>query len=279
MKVAPSAREENTMSPHTGTAGTPATRLVVYGDFNCPWSYLAARRATLLEAAGVAVDWRAVEHQPWRPRRFSDSSERFDDLRAELTEVRAQLLPEEHLEDSLAGFVPFTKAAVNGYAEAYGAGVAPQVRQLLFDAFWNHGMDVGNARLVRTLLSDAIRGGTSASDTLRRWGYAVDVTGGPITTMGWRLVKQWREEWREDGRGTVPVVYADGGAPLFGRDAVTRLGQELVLRGIDVSDVPSLETHRLLHDPVNHSWATQHGNRWMRNFQDVHVPPMFPTAS
>jgi hypothetical protein len=220
-----------------------------------------------------------VEHQPWRPRRFSDSSERFADLRHDLTEVRARLLPDEQLGDSLAGFVPFTKAAVNGYAEAYGAGVAPRVRQLLFDAFWNHGMDLGNARLVRTLLIDAIRGGSSPSDTLHRWGYAVDVTGGPVTTMGWRLVKQWREEWRENGRNTVPVLYVDGGAPLFGREAVARLGDELVLREIDLSDVPDLRTRPRRHDPVDHSWATQHGNRWLSDFQDVHVPPVFPTAS
>ena len=45
-----------------------AERVVVYGDFNCPWSYLASRRAAVLAEDGVDVDWRAVEHEPWRPR-------------------------------------------------------------------------------------------------------------------------------------------------------------------------------------------------------------------
>jgi len=36
---------------------------VVYGDFNCPYSYLASQRADLLSRAGaLMVDWRAVEH-------------------------------------------------------------------------------------------------------------------------------------------------------------------------------------------------------------------------
>ena len=37
--------------------------LVVYGDFNCPFSALASARVEYLERHGfAAVDWRAVEH-------------------------------------------------------------------------------------------------------------------------------------------------------------------------------------------------------------------------
>ncbi len=37
--------------------------VIVYGDFNCPYSYLASQRADLIACGGVAaVDWRAVEH-------------------------------------------------------------------------------------------------------------------------------------------------------------------------------------------------------------------------
>ncbi len=35
--------------------------VIVYRDFNCPYSYLASQRAGLLSRLRVAVDWRAVE--------------------------------------------------------------------------------------------------------------------------------------------------------------------------------------------------------------------------
>ena len=45
------------------------TDLVVYGDFNCPFSALASRRVDRIEAQGRArVDWRAVEHDEQIPR-------------------------------------------------------------------------------------------------------------------------------------------------------------------------------------------------------------------
>ncbi len=37
--------------------------LTVYGDFNCPYSYLASQRVDALARSGRAeVEWRAVEH-------------------------------------------------------------------------------------------------------------------------------------------------------------------------------------------------------------------------
>ena len=37
--------------------------VVIYGDFNCPYSYLASQRADRLIRGGMArIDWRAVEH-------------------------------------------------------------------------------------------------------------------------------------------------------------------------------------------------------------------------
>lgn len=42
--------------------------LVVYGDFNCPYSCLASARADILVERGIAaVEWRAVEHDPSIP--------------------------------------------------------------------------------------------------------------------------------------------------------------------------------------------------------------------
>jgi 2-hydroxychromene-2-carboxylate isomerase len=41
--------------------------VIIYGDFNCPYSYLASQRAGLLSKAEIAVDWRAVEHDRRMP--------------------------------------------------------------------------------------------------------------------------------------------------------------------------------------------------------------------
>ena len=69
--------------------------VIVYGDFNCPYSYLASQRADLLSKAGVAVDWRAIEHD----RRLPVTGSRTDAGRAgrdrELTEVASLALPGE----------------------------------------------------------------------------------------------------------------------------------------------------------------------------------------
>jgi hypothetical protein len=265
------------MTTQLDARGEAPARLVLYGDFNCPWSYLASRRAALLERAGVQVDWRAVEHDPWRPLPFTDSSVRFERLRAELDQVERLLLAGEPFPHALSGFLPYSRAAVSGYAEAYGAGVAARVRTLLFEAFWVHGADLGDARLVRTLLVDAIRSGSSPSDLLHDWGYAVDVTGGPVTTTAWRLVKQWAGEWQGAAHRVVPLLRLDDGTEVPGVAAVRWLGDELVRRGVDV-ERPIKPPARRRTDPPSLSWVSQHGNRWMRQFQALHQPSPFSRA-
>ena len=244
-------------------------RIVLYGDFNCPWSYLASRRAAVLAGDGVEVDWRAVEHEPWRPRRFSVSSVRFACTREEMDRVLARLLPDEQLPYALAGFLPYTQASVSAYAEAYAAGVASQVRHLLFEAFWSHGLDLGDANVLRTLVWDAVRSGESTSEVLSDWGYAVDVNGGPVTTSAWRLVRAWQAEWRDTGKEVVPVLLVGDAEPLFGVDAVEWLGGEVLSRGLDPHRVPTssgaqLPPRRDLPPP---SWVSAFGGPWVRDYQ------------
>jgi hypothetical protein len=227
-KVRPDRRQEKPMS-----------RVIAYGDFTCPWSYLAWRRSELLRAAGVAIDWRSVEHDPWHTLRPIDVTDRFSELRRALAKVEEHLLPAESLPRTLAGFVPFTGAATSGYAEAYAAGVAAPVRRLLFEAFWRRGVDLNDARIVRTLLVDEIRRGTSTTELLSAWGYAVDVTGGPITHAGWQTVRDWRGSWAATAAddksvaGVVPVVIVDEEAPVHGVAAVDRIGRLVADAGLD----------------------------------------------
>ena len=257
----------------------PAEQVVLYGDFNCPWSLLASRRAELLAEDGLDVDFRATEHEPWRPRRFSDSSVRFECLREEMEKVLALLLPGEELPYSLAGFLPWTRAAVSGYAEAYAAGVPSRARQVLFEAFWLHGLDLGDARLVRTLLEDVTRSSASPSEPVREWGYAVDVTGGPVSSTAWRLVRRWAGEWQATGKAIVPVLVVDGAAPLFGVDAVEWLGTELVRRHLAVGPPSAPPTRPVRRGELaSLSWVSQHGNRWARDYQRMHAQPLVPRS-
>jgi hypothetical protein len=100
-----------------------------------------------------------------------------------------------------------TQAAISAYAEAYGAGVADDVRLLLFALYWEDGVDIGNPNALRTPLAAPILRGSSLSDPLRRFGHAVSVARGPITTSAWRRIRAWRSEWQQLGPH-------DTGAPL-----------------------------------------------------------------
>jgi hypothetical protein len=244
--------------------------VVLYGDFNCPWSYLAARRARALRTHGLEVELRAVEHDPWRP---GQGASRFEELREEMDQVCAELLPDEELPYSLAGFVARTQAAVAAYAEAYAAGVAPLARDLLFEAFWLHGLDIGSPKVMRTLLVDAIRSGSSPSEQLRDWGLAVDVNGGPVSTSAWRLVRDWRSEWQRDDNQVVPIVRT-ADTTIIGVAAVRWLGERLrelrdagPAQGQDNDPVEELAAAVMPTDLAPVSWVTQNGNRWLRAYR------------
>jgi len=180
---------------------------VVYGDFNCPYSYLASLRVDVLRNAGVDVEWRAVEHAPKTPvtgRRLDDAGRAG--LDAELSEVRGLLTPGERFPVNAVAMIPRTEAAISGYAEAVGAGVADRVRRLLFDAYWVRGLDIGSPDVLRPLLARAIAAGNSTSFTLHEAGFAVAMSRGPITAGAHRRIHDWREDWYCTGTRTIPSI-------------------------------------------------------------------------
>ncbi len=186
--------------------------IVIYGDFNCPYSYLASLRADLFVAAGIEVDWRAVEHAAQLPvvgRRLDDGGQ--SKIADELGSVRQLLTPDEPFAAATPSVLPNTAAANSGYAEAVGSGVGHLVRRALFDAYWTRGTDIGSVDVLRTMLAAPIRQGHSPAFPLRESGFAVSTNRGPITTAAYRRLTTWHGDWAELATWTTPTVVVDGG--------------------------------------------------------------------
>lgn len=186
---------------------TPPPESVLYGCFSCPWCYLASQRTSLLPDLSRRPLWRMIAPQPPPPAagRPLDRSAR-QRLEVELASINDILLPGEMLPARVPTFKPNTGPAVVGYAEAVGAGVGGPVRELLFDAYWQRGADIGNPEVLRQLLADPIRAGHSASWPLRDFGYAVSLSGGPITNDAYYRIRDWRADWHTAEGTTFPTL-------------------------------------------------------------------------
>ena len=211
--------------------------VIVYGDFNCPYSYLASQRADLLSPAGVAVDWRAVEHDRGLPVTGSRSDSDRAAWDRELAEVASLALPGEHVPDRPPVLVSNTQAAVAAYAEAVSDGVAGELRRRLFRAIWVQGLHLSSAYEVRRLINGVMWPQEDITDRLaspdipslllrdpdmarivRRSGGTIAPDGGPLTTAGWRRIRRWRQEWLALPSRVIPAV--------IGPDQVVRSGVE-----------------------------------------------------
>jgi hypothetical protein len=180
-------------------------RLVVYGDFNCPFSCLASTRADALRERGLAeVEWRAVEHDPSIPAPSElVAGELAAMLDHEVDQVRALLRPGEAFPIRRPPVHPNSAAAVAAFAGA-AAGAADELRARLFAALWFEGRDTGDPALVGKL-----GGGDSSSP---------DVVAG------------WRDSWRALGPPVVPVLVLPDGEVARGLDALHRLADMLAPR-------------------------------------------------
>ena len=127
--------------------------VIIYGDFNCPYSYLASQRADLLSEAGVAVDWRAVEHDRGLPAGGLPSGSDLASRDRELAEVASLALPGERV-PALPAVISNAEAAVAAYAEAVSDGVADELRGSLFRAIWALGLNLSSPHEVRRLATD-----------------------------------------------------------------------------------------------------------------------------
>lgn len=229
--------------------GEPIT-VIVYADFSCPRSYLASHRVDALAEVGVLVEWRAIESDPSRPVAGSGLVGGAE-LHRQLIEL---LGPGERLRWRTPDLAPNTEAAVTGYAEACGAGVAEQVRRVLFAAYWVDGADIGSLEVLRRLLAGPILRGHSTSFPLHDFGYAVSPSRGPITTAAWRRIRDWRREWAALNLTATPGLIADNGDLLCGAAALGHLGEQVIRLGAPVNPV--------LPDPMSYTTLPTHPVWW-----------------
>jgi 2-hydroxychromene-2-carboxylate isomerase len=182
-------------------------RLVVYGDFNCPYSCLASARIDVLVGRGQAeVEWRAVEHDPGIP---APSEPVAGDLAGmldrEVAEVRGLLGPAEVFPIRRPPVHPNTAGAVAAFAGA-PEGEADGLRRRLFAALWFDGRDIGDPALVAAL------GGDVGADTRDR-------------------VSTWHAIWSGHDRRVVPMLVLPDGYVSRGLGALARLADLATVGG------------------------------------------------
>ncbi len=257
------------MEGHRATVGTGMPDIVLYADFGYPCCYLASRGVDALAGAGVVVDWRAVERDPRLsvlPRPVGEAERAMVDH--ELS-AAATVLADDDFSSNLPGHIPNTRAAVAAYAEAYGAGVADDVRRLLVEAYWTEHADIGNPEVLRTRLVGPFLRGHATSDPLRRFGYAVSMNRGPITTGAWLRIRRWREELSQLGTGTVPTLIEDGRVLSGAAAVVNHLADTISRLGVKVDSYPYDPTrYPRVPDRPSKQWISQVGGRWAYAWMD-----------
>lgn len=172
--------------------------LIVYGDFNCPFSRLASARIVTLEEQGKATgDWRAVEHDRSIPAGgLAVTGEVDEELRRELEQVHGMLAQGERDPLRLPSVRVNTRRAIETYAGA-DEDSRSALRERIFAAYWEENRDIGDAD---TLLDLGAGGANQA------------------------VAARWRDEWLELPR-IVPVMVMPDGYVSRGLGALARLAR------------------------------------------------------
>lgn len=189
--------------------------LIVYGDFNCPFSALASDRVARLEALDRArVEWRAVEHVPELPERgLPVEGELLRLLAEEVGHVHSLLRPGEHL----ALKVPERQGNTANLNQRYAAASLadrPQVRQQIFTTYW------GTA-------SEQFSAPPPTPHTIANYS-ANSITNLDLTAEATAdLLLRWQAAWLATPRPIVPALVLPDGVVSRGLGALRRLADLL----------------------------------------------------
>jgi 2-hydroxychromene-2-carboxylate isomerase len=218
-------------------------KVIVYGDFNCVFCYLASQRADrLVRDEKADVEWYAVEDRPRLPVTGVSGQNGEDVMR----EAALLALPGEQLPATLPTVVANTRAAVSAYAEAVTDGIQDQLRLRLFEAIWGQGRNMSGALDVRRVVADL----TWPADPIyqhlispdlpspvlhdpdpmriaRREGGTITLDGEPLTNSAYYRARQWRQQWQalhqltlRESTPAIPTVIGPDGAVHAGPDGL-----------------------------------------------------------
>ena len=164
----------------------PEMRLVVYADFNCPFSALASHRIDVLTERGLAeIEFRAVQHSPRiPPDGLAVVDERRRGMIEEVEEVLGLLTPGDgKFNLRIPEVLPNTATMCQSYATTPTA----DLRRELFASVWGEG-----------------------------------VAKAALTDDGVARQAEWQSELEDFGARTVPTV-VDDGTVIRGKDALAHL--------------------------------------------------------
>jgi hypothetical protein len=213
--------------------------VIVYGDFNCLYGYLASQRADRLIWTGTAeIDWRAVEYGRL-PLTGIRSDPGRQDWERELAEAEALALPGERLPAAPPSVVSNTRAAVAAYAEAVTDGVQDELRRRLFEAIWAQRRNLSSGYEVRRVITEVtwpadpiyfhlvspdlpnpLLHDPDLTRIVRRSGGTITPDGVPLTATGDRRSRQWRQQWLALPQHVIPAVSSPDGTVHFGADGL-----------------------------------------------------------
>lgn len=174
------------------------SRLIIYGDFNCPFSAVASVRADALRAAGGAydIDWRAVQHDPAIP----VGGERVEgETAAELATEVAGILEFSAHDVHLQLLVPPVRSNTAAASAAFAAAgdQADLLRRRFFAAVWAEGRNIADP---------------TELDRLGAAGKRDDALAG-----------RWQGEFEALDQPVVPSLMLSDGSVCHGLDALAHL--------------------------------------------------------
>lgn len=193
----------------------------LFVDLTSPWAYLAHLR--LGDTAGVS--WAAVQGPTAIPRTgLRGPGPDRDRLREELAAARALARDGEELPDDVPAVLPHPRTVAAAYAEAQDLGVGAAAREVLLEAYWVEGRDIGDPEVLRRILPPVIvdDGTLCTGDPRREFGYLISPAREPLSNAAYHQLEGWQQRWTELGRPG-PLALVDGsGNALTGAAALPR---------------------------------------------------------